>query len=781
VALSGDTRVSENLIKAAAGVDVLIHEVIDPEALRNRPDHPNPAAIDAIVAHHTTPEQAGEVFTRVAPHYFLAGPAAMTSIDALRVRSSQRTMDPLSSAPRAPRNPRTKTIGAVTFVDPYADLQADSPEALAWQWEQDRHAERVARGSPGFSALRAKIATLGASWDMITDSARRLRGGRWFWGAPSARSPLRTLWSSPTLEGPGAPVFEVPDVVRSEEAATHGLFWFEPSPNGEVVAAQVAGPGAASGTWFVFEVGTGRRLSATAPAVPASSALPGWLPDGSGFYHGDRTDDGRHRVAFVPVKEGVGPRPSRSFDVDTIPANVGGLTIDVSPNGHRAIGISGPHERIAYVIGDLSTGEWRPFLPEGYEGECEGAWLDDATYVARAHSEDAPRGRIVAIPVATSRNLATWRELEPEREGVLRAVTIVERRIAIAEVLHCSVRFRTLDLNGRDERIVPLEGPGNSFIAFMLRRFDRSDALVLDYQTFDHSSALYRCDGEGRLTTVRPPKQNVSGISVTQRFARSRDGARVPYFLVHRSDLSLTEPRPALVSAYGGFNVAWMPTFLNHLAPFVEAGGVLVHANLRGGGEYGKQWHESGRLACKWNVFLDLFAVAEQVIADRVTVADRLAMTGLSNGGLLAGAAIVHRPDLWRVVVPVVPLLDMMEAIPEGPEFAVARSVFAEDYGDPADPVFGRLIHSYSPYHNIRNGVRYPAVFQVFGEKDQGCLPFNGRKFTARLQEATSSGRPVLLRVWKDTGHMAFDPEVATLQAAEWVGFVMQELGLTVR
>jgi prolyl oligopeptidase len=385
----------------------------------------------------------------------------------------------------------------------------------------------------------------------------------------------------------------------------------------------------------------------------------------------------------------------------------------------------------------------------------------------------------VAIPVASSRNPATWREIEPQREGVLRAVTVIDGRVAVAEVLHCSVRFRTLGLDGRDEDIVPLEGPGNSFIAFMLRRFDRSDALVLDYQTFTKSAGVHQYDVRTRrLTTARPSKHSLSGISVSQRFARSRDGTKVPYFLIHRSDRPLTEPRPALVNGYGGFNIAWMPTFLGHVGPFVEAGGVFVHANLRGGAEYGKQWHEMGRLACKWNVFLDLFAVAEQLIADRVTHSDRLAMTGLSNGGLLAGAAIVHRPDLWRAVVPVVPLLDMMEAIPPDPDYAMARSVFAEDYGDPADPVLGKVIFSYSPYHNIKDGVAYPAVFQVFGEKDLACLPFNGRKFTARLQEATSSGRPVLLRVWKDTGHMPVDPEVATLQTAEWVAFIMRELGM---
>lgn len=674
--------------------------------------------------------------------------------------------------------PVTKTVGSVTFTDPYDWLQRDTHEALAWQWAQDAIAAREARSWPHFDALKAQIAANGQSLDAIVRSPPRFNGGRWFWAAPSAESPVRTVWSASSLEEDGRPLVELAALVPGEDVASAFVQWFEPSPDGEFVAMTVNTQGAMTGEWRVVEVATGRVLPIALPAATYTGALPGWLPDASGFYHNDRDEQGRHRLRFVPVKAGTAARPDAVFEFADVPANVSGLTPEVSPDGRYVIGLAGPHERIAYVIGDTTTGEWRRFLPAEYAGECGGAWLDGETYVARVHSHEVPRGRIVAIPVATSTDPATWRELEPQGEAVLRAVGVAAGRILVCDVLHCSARFRTLALDGGDERIVPVEGPGTSMVAMLMRRFDRADSLSFDYQTFSRASAVYNYDlATGCLRMVSAPRAELPGMQVTQRFARSLDGTRVPYFLVHRQDLPLDRPRPALITGYGGFNVALMPMFLAHLAPFVQAGGVLVHANLRGGAEYGKHWHEAGRLACKWNVFLDLFAVAEQVIADGVTAPERFAMTGASNGGLLAGAAIAHRPDLWRVVVPVVPIFDML-TFPQDPQFDPVRAIFLEDYGDPEHPVMSKIMYSYSPYHNVREGVSYPAVFQVFGEKDVGCKPFHGRKFTARLQAATISGRPVLLRVWKDTGHGALDQETSLLQATEWVGFIMRELGM---
>jgi len=680
--------------------------------------------------------------------------------------------------PPAPRESVKKTIGSVTFEDPYASLQADTPEALAWQWQQDALAEREARSWPGFEKLKASIASLQAApW--LMPSAKRRLGGRWFWIASSPGNGIRTVWSASSLDDAGQPIVKMEELVKPEDVAASLVYWYEPSPSGELVAASICSHGAMVGEWRVIEVATGRVLPIAVPAAAYTGALPAWLPDNSGFYYNDRAEGGRHRLRFVPVKSGTAARADIVFELADIPPNVSGVTPEVSPDGKWMIALAGPHERIAYMIGELRSGQWRRFLPEGHEGECSGAWLDANTYVARVHTHEHPRGRIVAIPAATSTDVSSWRELVPQGRAVLRAVGVVGERIVIADVLDVSTRFRTLARDGGDERIVPLEGPGSSPIAFVGRRFDASTALSFEYQTFTASTAVYHFDvATNQLTTLAESQARLDGINVSQRFARSLDGTQVPYFVVHRKDVTLDSPRPALITGYGGFNVALMPTFLAHLVPFVQAGGVVIHANLRGGGEYGKQWHEAGRLACKWNVFLDLFAVAEQVIADGVTRPDRFAMTGASNGGLLAGAAIAHRPDLWRAVVPVVPIFDQMEPLPLDPQFDPVRAIFFEDYGDPSHPTMSKVLYSYSPYHNVRDGVAYPAVFQVFGEKDLGCMPFHGRKFTARLQAATTSGRPVLLRVWKNVGHGGGDTETSVLLPTEWVGFIMRELGM---
>jgi len=680
--------------------------------------------------------------------------------------------------PRAPRRPAVKTIGAVRFEDPFANLQDASEESLAWQWAQDALAEQDARSWPGFARVRARIGEVAKSAGSMMEGPPRRLGGRWFWTGSTAKSPAMTVLVSDTVDGPRRAVVEMTDLLPAEQAPTGMVIWYEPSPDGELVALAVISGGAMVGTWYIVECATGRVL-ATRPCVAYTGARPGWLPDASGFYLGERDGQNRHTLVFVPIKPGTPDRPTVTFEFTDIPANVSGLTPEVSPDGSRVILLAGPHERIAYVIGEPATGTWRRFLPSGHEGECQGAWLGNDTWVARVHSDDVPRGRVVAIPAATSTDAATWREILPQSESVLRAVRILGDRVVVGEVHHCSARFRTMALDGSDRRTVPLEGPGSSMITYIQRRFDTTEVLVIDYQTFTRSSGTWLYDpATDRLTLVRAPGAELKGITVGQRFAKSLDGTQVPYFVVHRADVALDRPRPTLVTGYGGFNVALMPSFLNHIAPFIEAGGVYVHANLRGGAEYGKHWHEAGRLACKWNVFLDLFAVAEQLIADGLTTSDLLGMTGASNGGLLAGVAIAHRPDLWRVVVPVVPIFDQMEPIVGGPELEPVRAIFYEDYGDPKHPAMSRVLYSYSPYHSIRDGVAYPAVFSVFGEKDLGCMPFQGRKFTARLHEASTSGRSIRLRVWRATGHGAMG-ETGELQAAEWLSFVMRELGMT--
>lgn len=682
-----------------------------------------------------------------------------------------------------PLRPVTKTVGAVTFSDNYDWLQHDTPESLSWMWARDAEAQTAVKAIPGHDDLRQAVAQAmnrGAAGG--SHLSPRLVGGQWFLHVPAAGGASHA--SVRVSEHPSKPGRVVATgeslATPQDDAASVSLTWYEPSPNAELLAVGFTSRGEMTGKWRVVEVASAHVLDVIEPCVAYSGAVVGWLPDAAGFYLADRVEDGRHRVRFVPVKPGVPAREAFVFGLDQIPANVAGVTLQVSPDGQQAMALAGPHERIAYMVGDLARNEWRALMPTGHEGECQGAWLDSQTYVARIHDADAPTGGVYAMPVATSQDRSTWREILAPSRGALKAVGVVDGHLVLCEVLDCAVRFRTMGLDGSAERIVPLPGPGASFVAMVWRRFENNQALSFDFSSFTRSLTHYRFHpATGELEVLGTPGGTIDGVVVTQRFARSIDGTAVPYFLVHRDDLDLTQRHPAMVCGYGGFNVAMLPTPLGHLEPFIRAGGILVHANLRGGGEYGKHWHDSGRLVAKWNVFADLFAVAEAVIAAGLTSPDRLAMMGGSNGGLLAGAAIVHRPDLWRVVVASVPIFDLMEPFPlDAADVEAARAIFLEDYGSPSDTVMSKVLYSYSPYHNVKAGTAYPAVYQVFGEKDFSCRPFNGRKFTAALRAASSSGRPVHLRVWRNVGHGSSDGETSANQMAEWLAFVMHHLGM---
>jgi prolyl oligopeptidase len=555
------------------------------------------------------------------------------------------------------------------------------------------------------------------------------------------------------------------------------LFYFEPSPGGRFVAVGWLTDGAQQGTLSAFDTETGRRVVDTS-AILYTEARPGWLPNESGFWLGDRTPEGLHRLRFVPVAEGAAARSEVVLSEELVGPWVGGLTPRISPDGRRALAVAEPHEHTALVTLDLETLEVEPFLPAGWDGDCDGSWIDDETFVARVNSA-APRGRIVAIPVSTSRDASTWREVVPEGDGFMIWAGVVAGRLYVGDLVDVSVRVRVFDLDGTLIETLPLETPGSTPSLDYERAIrPLADAFTFTHETFTRSEVVYLHDPDtGELRLLREARHRLDGVISEQRFATSRDGARVPYFLVHRAELDRGRPQPALVFAYGGFNTSILPSFPTVFVPFIEAGGIFVQASLRGGGEYGRPWHDGGRLEHKRNTFDDLEAVVRALIDDGVSAADRTAFHGLSNGGLTAGAAIVFQPGLWRAVAPLVAVYDVLEMLPPTPETAWVRSIIAEDWGDPTVPEVARSVIEWSPYHNIADGVAYPAVFQVFGAQDGMCRPFQARKFTARLEEANAGDRPIHMRVWRNTGHAP--GAHAAEYTAEWLAFVMDQVGLT--
>jgi prolyl oligopeptidase len=668
--------------------------------------------------------------------------------------------------------PIQKTIGGVTFEDRFAHLQEDSAEALAWQWERDAQAQAVAQASPNYQPVRDRLLELAGT----PGPTPRKRGALWFCVVDEGDD--QVVRASETPGGPGRTIVSRRALSEANGGGMILIGRMVPSPEGRYVAIVYGVNGDMTGNWAVYEAANGRHIL-DAGGIMYTGALAGWLPDESGFWLNDRTAEGQHRLRFVAVAEGTTDRAEVILSEDLVPAKFSGLTPQISSDGRRALLVTEPHERVALVHLDLDTLEATPFLPAGFEGECDGSWIDDETYVARINQGES-RGRVVAIPAATSRDMSTWRALVPESEGFIGWAGGVAGRLYVGDMVDVSLRVRVFNFDGHFIETLPLESPGSSPSMSFDRSVRPTDAFILNHATFTRSAATFVHDPDsGELRQIGDAKHRLENCVAEQRFAISRDGTRVPYFIVHSKNLDRSRPQPALVTGYGGFNVSLLPAFRIGSVPIIEAGGIFVQTALRGGGEYGRAWHDGGRLANKANTFDDLQAVAEALIADGISSAAQMAFQGGSNGGLLAGAAITRQPHLWRAVAPVVPIFDMMEMLPIKPETASIRAIMYEDYGDTAVPEVAQSIIGWSPYHNIKDGTVYPAVYQVFGEYDVGCMPYHGRKFTARLEEANGGEEPVYLRVWRNAGHGFVDPAKDAEFQAEWLAFVMDRIGLS--
>lgn len=682
--------------------------------------------------------------------------------------------------PQARREPVHKQVGGITFTDDYAWLQQESPEALAWQWEQDRLAQDAVQGLPGFGQLVQDIrATLTPRLEGY--ARHRVCGGRHLWLQQAANGTSFEVWVADRIGDAGRVVVSS-SAFKDAEGREGSMLFFEPSPDGRQLLVGVSLPGQSVGGWCLVDVDTGAiRRTAADGLLLSNCGLPGWVADGSAFFVQDRDAQGAQRVRRVSTTGDAMDVCDEALPADSVPALAPALSLQPSPGGRWMVAVTEPHHRSAVLVRDNLSSQWRRFLPEDFSGECHGEWLDDDTYAAIV-THDADAGRIVAIPAATSQDPATWRSLVPESHRNLRTLTVIGARLVSIELDDVDMQVHVRRMDGSHESRMPIEPFGCSVMALVPRRIERTEALILPYMSFVQAQTWYHYDLPSRqLRIVGQPGPRLEGVDVQRRFATSRDGTRVTYFEVRVKEPPAASPQPTLVTAYGGFGVAWMPFPLEHGLPFIRAGGVFVHACLRGGGEYGQRWRESGRFAALQNTYDDLYAVAEDLVARGVAGRGRLAFQGHSQGGMLAATVAVQRPDLWAVVCPTSPLIDMMEPLADTPAKAAIKAYYDQHYGDPADPEAAAWLYPISAYHNVKPGVRYPAIFTVFGEHDLGCPPFHGRKFVARLREAVKTlldPPPVHLRVWKGEAHGVLDSDRAAVYAAEWLAFVMDRLGM---
>jgi len=679
--------------------------------------------------------------------------------------------------PSAPRGDAVEVLAGLSFPDPFRALEDDGdPGVRTWQLAQAELVDGYLARLPWLGELGERVACFSVARH---PSLPRFAAGRWFRPRYAVGASQAHVVVAAEPLGEGSVVFD-PAEHLDELGRTPFLSWFSPSPDGRLLAVGLCYDGSEVNSIRLLEVDSGRVLDDRPSQLPCDDWAGGaqWLPDSRAFFYVALAGS-LEEFELCVFRHEVG-RPARTVP-ESVPLVEGAadlyVGVFVSRDGRWVVASQGwSRARPVAVLDLVSGGGWRPFLPE-LDATLAGEVLGDE-YIAVTDVE-APRGRLVAVPLQGPRDSARWRVLVPESDAVLRSVTVVGDLLYLSEFVDTYSRVRVVDRDGTEVGQVPLPGQGaigeDVSPLMQLRPTGHPDEYVFAFSSLVESWGIYRHrPGAAELETLQAPEVRIDAV-VEDLWATSSDGTRVPYHLVRRADVSAGEPQPMLIWAYGGWNVPLPPAFPRAIAAFVEAGGTYVHAHLRGGGEFGREWWEQGRLRQKQNCYADLYAVAEDLIARGRTTSEQLAVSGGSNGGLMAGVAATQRPELWRAAIPRVPFLDVLGACRE----PFGRAAVVDELGDPDDADDAARLATFSPYQLVRDGTAYPAVYLDVGATDPRCPPWHGRKFAARLQEASSSEQPIFLRVWDNVGHggaTAKDAEIA--QSTAWLAFVIDQLGM---
>ena len=386
---------------------------------------------------------------------------------------------------------------------------------------------------------------------------------------------------------------------------------------------------------------------------------------------------------------------------------------------------------------------------------------------------DAPRGRVVAIDVRHPER-AAWRTVVPQSDDALERVALVHHQLVASYLHDAHSRLQVFDLDGTPRSEVAL--PTLGAVGGLSGHADDAE-MFYSFTSFLYPPTIFRYDfATGRSTVYRKPQLSFdpSAYVTEQIFYTSKDGTRVPMFITHRKDLKLDGSNPTLLYAYGGFDINITPSFSPSRLAWLEMGGVYAVPNLRGGGEYGEDWHRAGMFGRKQNVFDDFIAAAEYLIDRGYTSTPRLAIQGGSNGGLLVGAVMTQRPDLFGVALPAVGVMDMLRYH----KFTIGWA-WASEYGNSDDPEAFQWLYAYSPLHNLKPGTCYPATLVTTADHDDRVVPGHSFKFAATLQADQACGHPTLIRVETRAGHGAGKPTSKQIdEQTDLLAFLVKNLGM---
>ncbi len=685
------------------------------------------------------------------------------------------------SYPAAGRGDVVDDYHGTRVADPYRWMEQDSPALQAWIAAQNALTGPWLASIPARDELRARLTAL---WDYEQygyrwlDEKRRVpvqRGGRYFFVEKSGLMAQGVLYWAPSLDAEPRVLID-PNTLSAD--GTKSLADFVVSPDGRRVAWAVSDGGTDWDSWRIREVDSGRDLPEV--LVDTKFTSVSWTPDASAFYYSryPRTVDGRaddqqqvsvwrHRLGTPQQQDehvySVTDHPRRNPYAE--------LTAD---GRWLVLTITLGFDSNAIYLRDLSRpGAEVLRLFDDWDGIYEFLGATGGRLYFRT-TAGSPRGRVIGVdPAQPARE--HWQELLPEADSRLHQASLVGGHLVANYLEGARSRLRVYRMDGSLRGEIPLPGLGTA--AGFPDDPDSSETFF-SYADYLTPLALYRYDVASNA--VRPWRRpavafDASPYLTEQVTYASRDGTQVPMFITRRRDLALDGSHPVLLYGYGGFDVSLTPEFSPVVAAWLERGGVYAVANLRGGGEFGQAWHEAGTKTRKQNVFDDFIAAAEWLIARGYTSPARLAIHGRSNGGLLVGAAMAQRPELFGAALPGVGVLDMLRY-----HTASANAyAWSSDYGTVEDPAQFRALLAYSPVHKLRPGRCYPPTLVTTADHDDRVVPWHSFKFAAALQHAQGCARPVLIRIETRAGHGAGKPTWMLIEEwADQLAFLVRALGM---
>jgi len=580
------------------------------------------------------------------------------------------------------------------------------------------------------------------------------------------------------------------DPNKWSDEGTEALDWMYHSPNGTYVAYGRSSGGDEWSRLHVLNVETGEEFDEVISRTRAASLA--WESDESGFYYTRYPEPGS-----VPDGEEDYHRHVFHHELGTDSANDPKLFGEGLPKeAWTSVQLSGDGKKLLYtvsqgwtrddlIVQDVETGE-RTELLTGVEAKVQADFVDGGKKLQLLTTLDAPRKRLLEIDLASPEQ-ENWKELLPEdSEATLQSVTRTDDGKLYANYLrdaHSEITvFKAQEGQGLQEES-KVQLPGIGTVSGVSKTEDGK--IRFDYTSYNYPEATMELDPTDGTTEVIAQDEvpfDFENYEVKQEFFRSVDGTKVPMFIVHKKGLEPTGETPTLLYGYGGFDISLTPRFSKSTAHWLEEGGIYAVASLRGGGEYGAEWHEAGMLEKKQNVFDDFISAGQHLITQGYTNTEKLAVAGGSNGGLLTGAAVTQAPEMIEAAVVAVPLLDMVRY----DEFGIAK-LWRAEYGSSTEETQFEYIRDYSPYQNVeskleRLGTPYPSTLLMAGEKDSRTDPLHARKMTAELQTAQGADQgndPILLRVEANAGHGAGKPigKVVEAEADKWI-FLQQQLGM---